>query len=126
MRQKLCRRLEELEKISAAAAAHRERMKPRDHGVLDELIAKAKAWHAVPENQKWRALVIADERMKPRDHGVLDELIAKAKAWHAVPENQKWLAAQPPEFFHTRVQEFRAQLRERAFGRSRSVGLGGH
>jgi hypothetical protein len=89
MRQKLCRRLEELEKISAAAAAHRE-------------------------------------RMKPRDHGVLDELIAKAKAWHAVPENQKWLAAQPPEFFYTRVQEFRAQLRERAFGRSRSVGLGGH
>ena len=41
MRQKLGRRLEELEKISAAAATHRERMNPRDHGVLDELIAKA-------------------------------------------------------------------------------------
>jgi hypothetical protein len=40
VRQKLCRRLEELEKISAAAAAYRERMKPRDHGVLDELRAK--------------------------------------------------------------------------------------
>jgi hypothetical protein len=88
MRQKLCKRLEELEKISAAAAAHRE-------------------------------------RMKPRDHGVLDEFIAKAKAWHAVPENQEWLAAQPPEFFHNRVQEFRAQLRERAFGRSQSVRPGG-
>lgn len=89
MRQKLCRRLEELENVSAAAAAHRE-------------------------------------RMKPRDHGVIDELIAKAKAWHAVTENQKWLAAHPPEFFHNRVQEFRAQLRERAYGRSRSVRLGGH
>jgi hypothetical protein len=55
MRQKLCRRLEELERISAAAAAHRERMKPRDRGVLDELIAKVQAWHAVPENQKWLA-----------------------------------------------------------------------
>ena len=55
MRQKLCRRLEDLEKISAAAAAQRERMKPRDRGILDELIAKAEAWHAVPENQAWLA-----------------------------------------------------------------------
>jgi hypothetical protein len=55
VRQKLCRRLEDLEKISAAAAAQRERMKPRDRGILDELIAKAEAWHAVPENQAWLA-----------------------------------------------------------------------
>ena len=55
MRQKLCRRLEELEKISAAAAAHRERMKPRDRRVLDELIAKTEAWHADPVNKKWLA-----------------------------------------------------------------------
>ena len=55
MRQKLCRRLEELEKIGAAAAAHLERMKPRDRRVLDELIAKAEAWHADPVNQKWLA-----------------------------------------------------------------------
>jgi hypothetical protein len=89
MRQKLGRRLEELEKISAAAAAQRE-------------------------------------RMKPRDHRVLDALIAKAEAWHAVPENQKWLAEQPPEFFCTRVQEFRARLAEIAYGRSRSVYQGGY
>jgi hypothetical protein len=89
MKPKLCKRLEELEKISAAAAAYRE-------------------------------------RMKPRDHSVLDELIAKAEAWHAVPENQKWLAEQPPEFFCTRMQEFRAQLAEIAYGRSRSVHHGGH
>jgi hypothetical protein len=55
MRQKLCRRLEELERISAAAAAHRERMKARDRRVLDELIAKTEAWHADPVNQKWLA-----------------------------------------------------------------------
>ena len=55
MRQKLCRRLEDLEKISAAAAAQRERMKPRDRGILDEIMAQAEAWHAVPENQKWLA-----------------------------------------------------------------------
>ena len=89
MTQKFCRRLEELEKISAAEAAQRE-------------------------------------RMKPRDRRFLDELIAKADAWHAVPENQKWLAEQPPEFFSTRVQEFRAQLAEIAYGRSRSVYQGGY
>src|SRR5580704_6735017 len=53
MRQKLCRRLDELEKISAAAA---ERERPHDSRVLDELIAKAEAWHAVPENQVWLAV----------------------------------------------------------------------
>jgi hypothetical protein len=52
MRQKLCRRLDELEKINAAAA---ERERPHDSRVLDELIAKAEAWHAVPENQAWLA-----------------------------------------------------------------------
>ena len=55
MNQTLSRRLVELEKVSAAAAAQRERMEPRDHRVLDELIAKAEAWHAVPENQAWLA-----------------------------------------------------------------------
>ncbi len=89
MRQKLCRRLEELEKISAAAAAHRE-------------------------------------RMRPRDHRALDELIAKAEAWHAVPENQAWLAAQPPEYFTNSTREFRAQLAEIVYGRSRSVHQGGY
>jgi hypothetical protein len=88
MRQKLCRRLEELEKISAAAAARRE-------------------------------------RMRPRDNRVLDELIAKAEAWHAVPENQAWLAAQPPEYFTTSMQEFKAQLAEKASRHSRSVRAGG-
>ena len=55
MTQKLCRRLGELEKISAAAAAERERIRSQDHRVLDELMAKAEAWHAVPENQEWLA-----------------------------------------------------------------------
>jgi hypothetical protein len=55
VRQKLYRRLEDLDKINAAAAAERERMRPCDNRVLDELIAKAEAWHAVPENQAWLA-----------------------------------------------------------------------
>lgn len=88
MRQKLCRRLEELEKSSAAAAAQRERIKPRDRRVLDKLIAKAEAWHADPVNQKW--------------------------------------AEQSPEFLYSRVQKFRAQLAEKAYGHSRSVHRGGY
>jgi hypothetical protein len=55
MRQKLCRRLEELEKISAAAAARRPRTSSGYRQVLDEHVAKAKAWLADPVNQKWLA-----------------------------------------------------------------------
>ena len=89
MTQKLCRRLEELEKISKAAAARR-----------------------ATSSSNYRR--------------VLDEMVAKAEAWHADPGNQKWLAEQPPEFRYNRVQEFRAQLAERAYGHSRSVHQGGH
>jgi hypothetical protein len=64
--------------------------------------------------------------LKPRDRGVLDKLIAKAEAWHADPVNQKWLAEQPPDFLYRRVQEFRAQLAEKAYGHSRSIHQGGH
>ena len=88
MRQKLCKRLEELERISLAAAAERE-------------------------------------RMKPRDNRVFDELVAKARARHADPAYQKWLAEQPPGYLQGRVQAFRAQLQERAFGHSRQVQTGG-
>jgi hypothetical protein len=55
MRQKLCRRLEDLEKISAAAAAERERVRPRDNRVLDQLVAKAQARLADPEYRAWLA-----------------------------------------------------------------------
>jgi hypothetical protein len=54
VKQKLCRRLEYLEKISAAAAVQ-ARASSVDRSVLDELIAKAQAWHADPVNQKWLA-----------------------------------------------------------------------
>ena len=53
MRQKLCRRLEELEKTRAVAAA--KAMSRIDRAKLDELWARVNAWHAVPENQKWVA-----------------------------------------------------------------------
>jgi hypothetical protein len=55
MRQTLCRRLEELEKISAAAAARRATSSSNYRRVLDEMVAKAEAWHADPVNQKWLA-----------------------------------------------------------------------
>jgi hypothetical protein len=55
MRQKLCRRLEELEKISAAAAARRGGKSPRYEETIARITAQAQAWHAVPENQKWLA-----------------------------------------------------------------------
>jgi predicted dehydrogenase len=53
MTQKLCRRLEELENISAAAAARRPRNSAGYRQVFDEHVAKAKAWLADPQNQKW-------------------------------------------------------------------------
>jgi hypothetical protein len=55
MRQKLCRRLEDLEKISAAAAARRVTTSSDDRRALDALWASVDAWHAVPENQVWVA-----------------------------------------------------------------------
>ena len=54
MRQRLCRRLEELEKTRAAAVA-RAGMSSIDRAKLDELWARVNAWHAVPENQQWVA-----------------------------------------------------------------------
>jgi hypothetical protein len=89
MRQKLCRRLEDLEKIAVAAAARRTE-KSSDY---EEKVAR---------------------------------LIEKAEAWHADPVNQKWLAEQPPDYLYHRVQSLRAQLAERAYGRSRSVHQGGY
>lgn len=57
MRQKLCKRLAELEKIGAAAeAARRARTDSVDmESVLERIRIAAEAWHAVPENQKWLA-----------------------------------------------------------------------
>jgi hypothetical protein len=53
MRQKLCRRLEELEKIRAAV--QRARTSSVDRQFLNELKARVEAWHADPVNQEWLA-----------------------------------------------------------------------
>jgi len=53
--QTLCRRLEELERISAAAAARRASVIPDHENTLARLRAQAEAWHADPVNQKWLA-----------------------------------------------------------------------
>ena len=55
MKQKLCRRLEELEKLSAAAAARRADHSPDYEKTLAEIRRGAEAWHAGPVNQKWLA-----------------------------------------------------------------------
>jgi hypothetical protein len=55
MKQKLCRRLEELERISAAAAARRPKTSSNYRKGLDELVAKAQARLADPEYQAWLA-----------------------------------------------------------------------
>jgi hypothetical protein len=55
MRQKLCGRLEDLEKISAAAAARRLEKSPDYDEKIARLIERAEAWHADPVNQKWLA-----------------------------------------------------------------------
>jgi hypothetical protein len=55
MRQKLCRRLEELEKVSAAAATRRTQRSSDYEEEIALLMKKAYAWHAVPENQVWLA-----------------------------------------------------------------------
>ena len=53
MRQKLCRRLEELERISAVAL--RARASTVDRRALDELEAKLVAWPPDPEYEKFLA-----------------------------------------------------------------------
>jgi len=55
VRQTLCRRLEELEKISAAAASLRVANSADYERTVASLMEKVHAWHAVPENQKWLA-----------------------------------------------------------------------
>jgi hypothetical protein len=55
MRQKLCRRLEEQDKISAATAARRGAKSPGHEATIARITAQAQAWHAVPENQAWLA-----------------------------------------------------------------------
>lgn len=57
MRQKLCKRLEDLEKISAAAAAaQRARTASVDtEAVLEQIRIAAEAWHSDPKNQEWLA-----------------------------------------------------------------------
>ena len=53
MRQKLCRRLEDLEKISAVAA--RSTAPSFDSRRLDAIWASVEARHSIPENQAWVA-----------------------------------------------------------------------
>jgi hypothetical protein len=55
MRQKPCRRLEELEKISAAAAARKVETSSDYEETIARIREQAEAWHANPENQKWLA-----------------------------------------------------------------------
>jgi hypothetical protein len=55
MRQKLCRHLEDLEKISAAAAARRTQRSSDYEEKIALLMKKAEAWHSDPVNQKWLA-----------------------------------------------------------------------
>jgi len=55
MRQKLCKRLEELERISAAAAARRVVASSDYEETIARIREQVEAWHANPENQKWLA-----------------------------------------------------------------------
>jgi hypothetical protein len=55
MTQKLCRRLEELEKISAAAAARRSSKNSDYERKIADMMEHVYAWHADPVNQKWLA-----------------------------------------------------------------------
>jgi hypothetical protein len=55
MRQKLCNRIEELEKISAAAAARRASTSSGYKEKIARLLERSEAWHADPVNQKWLA-----------------------------------------------------------------------
>ena len=56
MTQKLCRRLEELEKFTSAAAARRR--SEQSSGYMQKmaaLVERARAWHDGPVNQEWLA-----------------------------------------------------------------------
>lgn len=53
MRQKLCRRLDELEKISAATAARRADHSPDFETTRAKIMRHVEAWHSDPVNQKW-------------------------------------------------------------------------
>ena len=57
MRQRLCRRLEELEKVRAAAEAIRQASanSVNTEAVLEQIRADVEAWHADPKNQEWLA-----------------------------------------------------------------------
>ena len=55
MRQKLCKRLEELEKISAAAATRRLEKSSDYERKIAQMMEHVHAWHADPVNQKWLA-----------------------------------------------------------------------
>ena len=55
MRQKLCRRLEELEKISAAAATRRLEKSSDYERKIAQMMEHVHAWHADPVNQEWLA-----------------------------------------------------------------------
>ena len=54
MKQKLFRRIEALEKFSAAAL-ELHGPDPDDKRKLEELWESVRAWHAVPANQQWLA-----------------------------------------------------------------------
>jgi len=55
MKQKLCRRLEELEQISAADAAQRARGSSDYKEKIARMKERVAAWHADPVNQAWLA-----------------------------------------------------------------------
>ena len=55
MTQKISRRLEELEKISAAAAARRSLKNSDYKRTIADIMEHVHAWHADPVNQKWLA-----------------------------------------------------------------------
>lgn len=55
MRQRLSRRLEELERIATAAAARRSEESPGYKQKIEALVERARAWIADPVNQEWLA-----------------------------------------------------------------------
>jgi hypothetical protein len=55
VRQKLFRRLEDLEKLSAEAAARREPKNGDYERKMAEIMEQVNAWHADPVNQTWLA-----------------------------------------------------------------------
>jgi len=55
VRQKLCKRLEDLERISAAAAAPRVDSSADYERSIAAMMEEVHAWHSNPVNQKWLA-----------------------------------------------------------------------